>query len=80
MKAEEVDSFKRIGTYWENPVWGSSAFVQFMQEALLAHKPWAMESTAEWHFAEKCRLRSPIELASVRESLLRLEQELIADE
>jgi hypothetical protein len=80
VNVEAVDSFKRIGTYWENPVWGSSSFAQFMQEALLAHKSWAMEWNTEWHVAEKCRLRAPIELASVRESLLRLEQELIADE
>lgn len=45
--AEEVGFLHLIGTYWENPVWGSEPYRTLMDWGLTEAKPWAMSTAID---------------------------------
>lgn len=62
----EVTSFDLVGDYWDNPVWGSTAYQVFMAEGLHFDMPWAHPWPADWQRAEILRGRAPDPNAPLR--------------
>lgn len=76
VRAETVEGFFRIGTYWDNPVWGSPAYLQFMEDGVAATRPWAMEWDMEWRQVEAKREPvAPQEMETARDTLRRMEED-----
>ena len=75
--AEDVGAFHQVGTYWDNPVWGSDEYAQFMRMGCALGKAWAMSHAEDW--AKAAMLRDPLtpeEFDASRQRLLALVTEL----
>jgi len=78
--ARNVDSFHQVGTYWNNPMWGSDHYRFLMEDGLVQGKVWAMEWDLDFRKAEAQRYPiEPGELAAARDGLVRLARELNGD-
>lgn len=74
---EDVSSFVWVGTYWNNPVWGSDEYHWFMATAMEFSLPWAMDWIDDFQLAQQRRHPiDPAELIAARRGLQRLEKEL----
>lgn len=77
---EDVGTFVRYGTYWNNPVWGCEEYQWFMQAAIEDGRSWAMTWVDDFQLASD--VRNPVDprsVAETRRALLRLERELSND-
>lgn len=77
---QDVTTFIMVGTYWDNPVWGSDEYHWFMAEAMEYGMPWAMAWPEDFNLAQE--RRNPLnreEMIATRRSLKRLEKELSDD-
>ena len=75
--AEAVDAFHQVGTYWQNPAWGSEPYLQLHREGHAIGKAWAMSWELDWRKAN--RLRKPVtpeEVDAARAALAWVEREL----
>lgn len=80
LKADDVEVFHQVGTYWNNPAWGGVPYLDLMAEGLLLGKHWAMEWDLDWRKAQAQRIPvGPEDFATARDGLRRLEQELNDD-
>lgn len=74
---EDVSSFVWVGTYWNNPVWGSDEYHWFMAAAMEFHLSWAMDWIDDFQLAQQRRHPiDPAALIATRRGLQRLEKEL----
>lgn len=77
IRAEDVDAFHQVGTYWQNPLWGTEPYHEIHRDGMEAGKAWAMRWDLDWRKAE--RLRKPVtpeEIDAARAALASIEREL----
>lgn len=80
LSADDVEVFHQVGTYWDNPTWGSPRYLDLMAEGLILNKHWAMEWDLDWRKAQANRIPlGPEDFSDARAGLLRLERELTDD-
>jgi hypothetical protein len=75
--AADVGAFHQVGTYWENPVWGSETYHMLMEEGVIQGKAWAMPWDLDW--TKSCQMRDPLtpeEFDASRRRLLAMVTEL----
>jgi hypothetical protein len=70
ISASDVGAFHQVGTYWENPVWGSGTYHILMEEGVTDGKAWAMSWDLDWQ--KSCQMRDPLTPAEFEESRQRL--------
>jgi hypothetical protein len=70
IRAADVGAFHQVGTYWENPVWGSETYHMLMEEGLIEGKAWAMPWDLDW--TKSCQMRDPLTPEEFDESRRRL--------
>jgi hypothetical protein len=70
LRADGVVVFHQIGTYWDNPVWGSEPYRLLMEEGEIEGRPWAMSWTTDW--TKACAMREPLDPEVVRDARRRL--------
>lgn len=77
---EDVDNLHQVGTYWENPLWGSEDYSTYMGLGVAEGKHWAMTPQDDWRKAENFRQPvTPEQMENARRRLLALERELTSD-
>lgn len=77
LAVEDVERFVWVGTYWNNPVWGSEEYHWFMAAALEFAMPWAITWVDDYAQAQQRRHPlDPAEIVAARRGLERLEKEL----
>lgn len=78
INADSVSFIHQIGTYWENPAWGSDTYLWLMTEGVRLNQHWAMDWTLDWQKA--MNHRDPVsdeKIQTIRRNLQKLEQELL---
>lgn len=81
VRADDVDALHQVGTYWENPVWGSDLYADLMRQGCELGKAWAMTPETDWVMA--CMLRDPVtpeQFRTARQRLVALVGELADDD
>lgn len=66
--ARDVDDLIQLGSYWENPAWGSETYKALMAYGVELDQHWAMPWEVDWARAESLRSHKPptaAELAAV---------------
>lgn len=58
LRAADIDAFHQVGTYWNNPTWGSEQYGLLMEEGEFANKAWAMSWATD--FLRASALRDPV--------------------
>lgn len=77
-----VSEFIRIGTYWENPVWGSEAYIEFMEGAREDGRPWAKDWAwpEDWHRANQLKKFDPVMADELGKAQIRAVIETLDDD
>jgi hypothetical protein len=77
ISAADVDAFHQVGTYWENPEWGSGFYGALMAEGVALGKAWAMPWDEDYRRA--AMLRKPVtpqQIEQARSGLVELIERL----
>lgn len=72
--ARDVQSFDHVGTYWDNPAWGSASYRLLMAEGLRFDMHWATPWEADFRRAQALRTRRRAGTTAVEEARARHER------